>query len=202
MESLTYLVRYAGAELVETVLSSAAKRLMEHSMTHKAHVVHHIPGRVRLRVPAKRRHHAFFHDVKQRLEGCDAVSSVAVNPASGSVLIRYEGSIEELLAQAAVAGLLEFLEVTEELPLLEPIADQLVESLGHVDRHITRSTGGALDGRSALLIAFVAAAVWQSLRGQLFGPAVPLLWYAAQALSGTLSVKSPHQSPQLTATAH
>ena len=195
MESLVPVIRFMWGEVLESALSSVIRSWREAPMTTKAHVVHHLPGRVRLRVPSRRRQPAFFHDVKKRLEGLDAVSSVSVNPTSGSVLIRYDGELEQLLGQAATIGLLELLEVTTDLPFLEPVAEQLIGRLGHIDQTISKNTQGVLDGRSALLAGFLVAAVVQAFRGSLLGPAVPLLWYAAQALGSGLPPRQ--QSPAL-----
>lgn len=194
MESLVPVIRFMWGEVLESALSSAIRGWLEAPMTTKAHVVHHIPGRVRLRVPSRRRQPAFFQDVKKRLEGLDSVSSVSVNPTSGSVLIRYEGEIEQVLAQAATVGLVELLEVTTDLPMLEPIAEQLINRLGDIDQTLSKRTQGVLDGRSALLAGFLVAAIVQAFRGSLFGPSVPLLWYAAQALGSGLPPRAQQTS--------
>lgn len=159
-------------------------------MAHTAHIVHHIPGRVRLRVPAQRHNHAFFHDAKQQLEQFDIVSDVAVNPTSASVLVRYTGEISDLLVQIAAAGLGDMLEISDELPPVMAVADHLLARLDRVDRRIVNGTGGTLDGRAAVLIALVIAGTAQLLRGQIFGPAMPLIWYAAQAAGGILPRKT------------
>lgn len=196
MESVVPVIRFMWGEVLESALSSFIRGGLETPMTTKAHVVHHIPGRVRLRVPSRRRQPAFFHDVKKRLEGLDSVSSVSVNPTSGSVLIRYQGQIEQVLAQAATVGLVELLEVTTDLPFLEPIAEQLISRLGDIDQTISKRTQGALDGRSALLAGFLVAAIVQAFRGSLLGPAIPLLWYATQAMGSSLPSR-PQQAPGL-----
>lgn len=155
-------------------------------MASKAHVVHHIPGRVRLRIPAKRRDHTYFADVKAKLESVPSIHGVEVNPASASVLVRYAGPLTSLLVEAAAAGLYELAEVSDELPPVPPVADKLVDRLLDLDQQIAQSSGGSLNGRSVVLIALLLAAGMQLYRGQFLGPAVPLLWYAANALGGIL----------------
>jgi hypothetical protein len=155
-------------------------------MADTAHIVHHIPGRVRLRVPARRHNQAFFSDTKQRLEQCEAISSVTVNPATASVLVRYSGELTDLLAQVASTGLEDLLEISDELPPVPAVSDQLLVKLNRMDSRIASGTGGGLDGRSAVLITLLLAGTAQLLRGQVFGPAVPLIWYAAQAIGGIL----------------
>ena len=121
---------------------------------------------------------------------------MSVNPTSGSVLIRYHGQIEQVLAQAATIGLVELLEVTTDLPFLEPIAEQLISRLGDMDQTISKRTQGALDGRSALLAGLLVAAIVQAFRGSLLGPAIPLLWSATQAMGSGLPARRP-QPPAL-----
>jgi len=52
----------------------------------EARVCHLTTGRLRLRVPEKRRDNAFFRTVEQRLAGWDNVDRVEVNPLTASVL--------------------------------------------------------------------------------------------------------------------
>ena len=159
-------------------------------MPSKAHVVHHIPGRVRLRIPAKRRDRAYFEQVKARLEQIHLISAVEVNPASASVLVRYAGPLANLLVEAAGAGLHELAEISDDLPPVPPVTDTVIERLIDLDKQIIESSGASLNGRAMLLLGLVAAAGVQLYRGQLLGPAVPLLWYAASALGGVL----PHRT--------
>jgi hypothetical protein len=52
-------------------------------------VRHLSPGRLRLRIPEKRRDDAFFRTVEQRLAGWDSVDRVEVNPLTASVLVTF-----------------------------------------------------------------------------------------------------------------
>lgn len=155
-------------------------------MAHKAHVVHHSTGRVRLRMQHKRHDAEFFRAVQERLSSIDGVQHVEVNPATGSILVRYSGEISRLIGQAMAHGLQEFAEVEFGSPPLGSISDRLKGRMGDVSALIARATGGTVDGGSAVVIALLVAGTLQFVRGQVLGPAVPLLWYAAQAVSGML----------------
>ncbi len=170
----------------QLMLRISAVTRMEAEMRAGAHVVHHIPGRVRLRVPAKRHDRRFFSEVKAQLEQVPQVRAVAVNHTSASVLVKYEGEILDLLLAASQVGLEAMMEIEPDLPPLVPVADRLLGRLGDLDERIVRATGGGADGRSVVLIALLLAAGVQLLRGQIVGPAVPLLWYATRALGGIL----------------
>lgn len=147
-----------------------------------AHIVHHIPGRVRLRVPHRRDHHGFFAEVHQRLETCPNVTGISTNPATASILVRYKGELAEVLGQAAAVGIHELLEMNDGLPPVPQVVGALLGRLAHADSQITERTSGSLDGRSTVLLVLIAAGIVQLLRGQVLGPAMPLLWYAAQAI--------------------
>jgi len=184
LEWIEILTGYRPLELLFATVDHY--RDSEPRMAHKAHVVHHSPGRVRLRMQHKRHDAEFFRAVQARLSEIDSVHSVEVNPATGSILVRYSGEISHLIGQAMAYGLQEFAEVEFGLPPLEPISGRLKGRLGGVSTLITRATGGTVDGGSAVVIALLLAGTFQVVRGQVLGPAVPLLWYAAQAVSGML----------------
>ena len=91
-------------------------------MPHRGHVVHHIEGqRLRVRVRSKRRDQRFFENVKERFNGIDGVQA-HVEPVTGSVLVRYSGSMRELLQRAAEVGLSDLLEIETGIP--DPIAEE------------------------------------------------------------------------------
>lgn len=52
--------------------------------------VHHIPGRVRIRVNDIKRNEARAMSLKRMIENAEGVRSVEVNSLTGSVLIRYD----------------------------------------------------------------------------------------------------------------
>jgi hypothetical protein len=104
----------------------------------KADVVHHIEGRrLRLKVPHRRHNHAYFHELKERLNAIDVVEA-RVNPATASVLIHYTGSRRELLNKMVDTG-------------VDKLLDLELGPLGEV-------AGAALPtpAKLALLVALVA----------------------------------------------
>lgn len=153
-------------------------------MTQKAYIVHHIPGRLRLRVPDRRNDTEFFQEVSTRLSACDSVREVVVNPVTAGILVYYEGDLPTLLMEAMGAGLMELANVKLGLPPLVPVAERLLGRLREVDGRILQATHGTVDGTTITVIGLLLAGSLQVLRGQVLGSAVPLLWYAWQAVSG------------------
>jgi hypothetical protein len=163
-------------------------------MTHKGYVAHHIPGqRIRIRVPHKKRDHAFFADVATRLNGIDRVKASAT-PETGGILVHYQGDLAHLLLRAAEAGLNELIDLEMDGEPSEPLTDRLLSQVAAMEQRLLASTGGQVDGRTFAMFGLMLAAGVQVFRGQIFGPAVPLLWYTAEIVRHWLPNRPPHQN--------
>jgi hypothetical protein len=145
-------------------------------------LVHVLPGRVRVKVPARHRDTAFFDAVAGRLRECDGVIDVRASPLTDSVLIFHATNIEAIAEYAARHGL--FSVRTDRAAFgLQPRVPTHVPSF-----FLRRSTEGERserersDNRARKLSASMATlGVWQSARGQIMAPAVTLFWYAYDA---------------------
>ncbi len=146
-----------------------------------ARLVHRLPGRVRLRVDAKRGDRAWFDALALELSLLENIRSVEANPLTGSLLIRHEGPLERLLEELAARGLLR---VSDPEPREIPLARRLAERAEAADARLRRATAGELDLEGAALLVVLLVALVQALRGRLVGPASSLLWYAASLLRG------------------
>ncbi|MEZ2128816.1 MULTISPECIES: HMA2 domain-containing protein [unclassified Sinorhizobium] len=61
-----------------------------------AQIVHSIPGRLRIKIPAARDQIPFFADLERKLLAAEGVLDVRVNPAAASVVIMYDDSVDPL----------------------------------------------------------------------------------------------------------
>jgi copper chaperone CopZ len=61
-------------------------------MPDTAKVAHHVRGRLRLHMPAGKRNRKLLENVKKSLSPLPGVIHVDVNPATGSVVVQYEGA--------------------------------------------------------------------------------------------------------------
>jgi hypothetical protein len=61
-----------------------------------AHVVHCVPGRLRIKIPAARNQIEFFANLQRQLLGAEGVSSVTVNPTAASLVIMHERGVDPL----------------------------------------------------------------------------------------------------------
>jgi hypothetical protein len=61
----------------------------------KAHPVHHIPGRLRLKVPLAKRRAQILDKIRESIQAVPSVTRVDVNAVTGSVLVQYSASDSE-----------------------------------------------------------------------------------------------------------
>jgi cation transport ATPase len=59
-------------------------------MKSHAHIVHHTPGRLRLKVAGAKRNADFLDRVKDALGPIQGIREIEVNPVTGSVLVKYD----------------------------------------------------------------------------------------------------------------
>jgi hypothetical protein len=130
-----------------------------------ARVVHHIPGRLRVRLPRAQRDPRVLADLRDFIGGLGGVRCVEVNPATGSILVHYhpesQGEIQSLLRQGqeqALIGLDAPSELMEADDLIEKIereaeflsahselALRLVNAIKGLNREVRAATGNTVD---------------------------------------------------------
>src|SRR5690242_11401218 len=71
----------------------------------RARIEHRIPGRLRLRITARRGDLGFFQQAEARLGAAPGVSNVCANAQTGSLLVEYSGDEAAVLAAAQTDGL-------------------------------------------------------------------------------------------------
>jgi hypothetical protein len=148
-----------------------------------ARVCHFTSGRLRLKIPEKRRDDSFFKTVAERLAGWDSVDRVEVNPLTASVLVHFS-DVAALFADNALRNDLfavdyDALEDADGAPALTERAARLWSG---ADVALRRWTGGAADIRSTVFLVLLAGGIYQLLRGNIAAPAATLLWYAGATL--------------------
>jgi hypothetical protein len=149
----------------------------------QARVCHFTTGRLRVKIPEKRRDDAFFEIVKQRLATWDSIERVEVNPLTASVLVQFS-DVGRLFAENASRNDLfalnyDALEADFETPALTEWAKR---RWSDADLTVRRWTSGAADLRGAVLVTLLVAGSYQLFRGNIAAPAATLLWYAGDML--------------------
>jgi len=143
-------------------------------MAPRARIVHRLPGRLRLKVPEKRRDTAWFTEIVGRLEQVSGVEQVEISPLSGSMLIRYDPNepLEQRLRQNGL------IQIENPAAPSSPVVDTLADVISRSDQALERRTGGKASLRTLLILVLVALAIVQTLRGRILTPAISLLWFA------------------------
>jgi hypothetical protein len=167
-----------------------------------AFIEHQLPGRVRLRVPARRGEVPFFEKVVRELSKHPAIRELTASPLTGSITLQHFEPLHPIIAAAADHKLFETrrLEPRASVGEAKP-ASRLRESsrlagiatglsglslfqatqgcvLGSAAENLWHAFGSQrFLGRPDIAAVFVALGIFQILRGQLFGSASSLFFY-------------------------
>lgn len=152
-----------------------------------AYVSHHMEGRMRVRIPSKRRDQDYFDVVTQRLRECDGIRALRINYLTGSVLILHNLDVETIAAYAERNGLFALAPVEV---VVAPIALGISNQFRVLDERLKAKTSGALDLGGLAFLGLVAASAAQLARKNIWPAGATLLWYAAHLLPSPKS--SPH----------
>lgn len=170
-------------------------------MTPIATIQHQIPGRLRLRIPARRGDVSFFHHIVQALSKLPSIAELSAIPLTGSIIIRHSGSAQAIAAAATEQGLFEIgPEEPKKAPApssrrrpdagLRGTAATGLSGLALFQVARGRLTGNAAEnfwnaygaqrilGRPEIAAGFVLLGIAQVLRGQLLGSASSLFFYS------------------------
>jgi hypothetical protein len=143
-------------------------------MQSSARIVHRTAGRLRLRIPERRKDTPFFVSLYEELRQIPEVSEVVINPMTGSLLLLYpEDSSHSVLLALEQIGLLAKKGKDQEKQVV----------FGPILRVFSGTTKGATPVRTVLLVIVIGLAVHQVRRGKLLAPVLTVLWYAYDLVS-------------------
>ena len=158
-----------------------------------ARVVHHIPGRMRIRLHKDSRHPHALQQLKTDLGAQPGVHGVEVNETAGSVTVTYDAQQN---TAAGILGLLQDFGVLVgtviDVPYLEAedhsghskTALTLAGALDDLDRRLSTWTGHTVDLKLLFPLGLVGAGLWQiSKHGLMFemSPGWLLVWLGFDA---------------------
>jgi hypothetical protein len=140
-----------------------------------AHVTHRVPGRTRIKIPAKRGDSAYFRRLAEHLDRLPGLKGFTANPRTASVLMYHGIELTSIASRAAEEGLFR----VEDPPSRNvPIARQVTDGLKGIDEGFAFVSSGLFDLKSVVLVALVGMGIYQIRKGDLLAPAASLLWYA------------------------
>lgn len=151
----------------------------------RGRIAHLSAGRLRIRVPDRRRDEPYFRTVAERLAGWESIDRVEVNPLTASILVQFSNR-DALFAELERRNDLFTIAVepTQNGDVNDRVllTDRVTRLWKDGDKALRGWSGGSTDLRSAAFAVLVATAAYQLLRGQIFPPAGTLLWDAGQML--------------------
>jgi hypothetical protein len=143
-------------------------------MATRAVIVHQIPGRARLLLRDRRGDTAYFSDLSDSVGRFENVQSARTNPTTGSMTLEFIGDLQTLLQQAEESDL--FTVAESVLPESRPSSP----ASGRASP-INLVSGRDVNRMFMVGSVLVVVGVIQTIRGELFPPAVSVFWMAAQA---------------------
>lgn len=140
-------------------------------MTPQAVVSHASKGRLRVRIPSKRRHAGFFKDLKKVLEHVDRIEAVSANPELGSLLILGELSVDEIFSIAEKKHLF----VKRKAARQDTFLKDLLNLIRDTDEALKEASGGKLDVGTVTFGTLLGLGLYQVWKGDVLASASSLL---------------------------
>lgn len=158
-------------------------------------IVHQVRGRVRLRVREKRQDDPYFEETRTILEALPGIEQVTFNSTTGSIVLQHGlHDNDELLTRLSGSGLFEF---NDSIEPTGPAIESLRSSLYGIGSLVKAGTAGSVDLRTVAFIAMMGLTLHQVLRGQVLGPALPMLWNAFSLIDrNTKTQPEPGPDPE------
>jgi hypothetical protein len=142
-------------------------------MASEASKTHSIQGRLRIRIPSKKRDEAYFAAVKDAISAVEGVDGVQVTPQTGSVLV-FHHTDADTITQAGVSK--DLFEVSEAPKVRTTLLhDSIAVQISEIDNRIREFSQGGVDLRGLAFIGLVGTGIYQIARGNFTAPA----WYTA-----------------------
>lgn len=161
-------------------MAAGKPRIALQQMSPTAHICHAVPGRIRFRIPNKRRDTAYFYRLHEKFSSVQCIEQVNVNPLTGSLLLQYSGDLQRIMEQIKQYRLFD---VVSKSPRNEDsLAERTSASLQALNEQIRARSAGELDFWSLVFLTLIGMSVVQLVKGNIVVPATTLLWYALATL--------------------
>lgn len=162
-------------------------------MNARAYIHHQIPGRTRLKIPARRGDIQYFEHLATALAGYPGVVHAHANPQTASLLIEHSGVLPEITDRAAAEELFEVVHDT-----LAPIVEEGQAPTTPVNPEAQAYRLHAKPQMlPALAVGFAGLGVYQLFRRQILAPATTLFWYALSAMIVAAARKRSNVAPPM-----
>jgi hypothetical protein len=142
------------------------------------YICHSSSGRLRIRVPDRKRDDQFFFSVEQVFHKSGQVASVQVRPLTASILLTGEQVAPDVIDRIGAKNKLFQLSAPEPK---ESISNKLIAPMDRLNRNVQQFTGGEVDMQDVLFLLLVGFGLYGLIKGDLRRPAwYTAFWYAAE----------------------
>lgn len=153
-------------------------------MIPEGRTVHRSPGRLRIRIPSRRRDASYFSGLTAKFADFSGVERVEANDRLGSVLFLHTTTVGAIIKYAKDEGLFDL--KTQSPPARLTVFGGAVSGLRDWDRRLKSFTGGSLDIMSLVFLALILTGVYQLSKGPVRTPPwYTAFWYALGVFSKT-----------------
>ena len=147
-------------------------------MKYQVNMAHHVPGRLRIKVPTAIGDGGVLETLKHAFAGVPGIDTVVVRPSSGSLILRYDPTLNAEIKSSFANWEHEHITMIDPRPgdEIEGIARQIqaeadflashstsarlaVDLLKKIDLEIRMSTGNAVDLKTVVVAGLAVAAI-------------------------------------------
>ncbi len=154
-------------------------------MLPNAFISHQSKGRMRIKVPSKKRDTRYLTELKGLISGGEGIRSVEVNPLTGSVLIIHDLDGRGITGYVKNSNLLSFEGLNFKGREKPGIQRRITETYQSLDNLLMTSTGGELDISGFVFLSLLGVALYQMQAGHIGLGSLPLfivIWYLLNIL--------------------
>jgi hypothetical protein len=148
-----------------------------------AFVSHKTGSRIRLKVPSRRKDHAFFASLAEKVSAVEGINAVETSPLTAGVLLMHSSDPDLLVDRVMAAG---GLRPGRYAGTRTNLHRRIAKTFDGIDLALRDATANELDAGGAAFLTLLGAAIYQIWRGNI--AAIP--WYTAGWYAFNLFLKS------------
>jgi hypothetical protein len=151
----------------------------------EAFVTHASQGRVRVKIPEKKKDRDYFSQLKNYLVPLPGVVKVETNSLTGSVLVLHSldfNTLDDLRTMSQYSEMMGLFKLAEPGAASVSLAQGLAGAVAGVNQGVKGVTGGFVDLPTLGIAGLLGVGIWQISRGEVAVPALTALWYASSIL--------------------
>ncbi len=139
----------------------------------EGYIAHISYGRIRIKFLNSKGNTDLLNFLSDNLKNTGAFINIRTNPTTGSMILEFNNSAEEIINLLKNLNLFQ-IKKSEEIPK-KRIINSVNKNIGYLNRVIRKLSSEVLDLKSTILLFLIISAIYQIARGNL--SAIP--WYTA-----------------------